>query len=167
MRDDTCMYLFWKESDHQNMPQVLATSNTGKLDSNFQLTVLEDFIKEDPNQQWFYNRADGSFKNAAWANQKLDHSDNMGVNQDEQMNGWNIGFTATKGASNKINAGDSKSKYFFYNDALQSITTDYRGEHYQLSVPLKGNTQTGTTLEFLPIEEDSYAPNGKIAQFRI
>jgi hypothetical protein len=165
MRDETCMYLFWKESDHQRNPLVLATTNLKTNGGKFQLTDLEDFIKDDPNQQWFYNRGDGSLRNAAWGEQKLDHLNDLGLDKGEQIDGKNVAFTATKNVTADL-GGVDKGKYFFYNDALQSITTDYNGEHYQLSVPLLGDTKTGTQLEFLPIDEDNYLPNGKIAQFR-
>ena len=170
MRDDTCMYLFWKESDHQRNPLVLATTNLVDDKGRFQLTDLEDFVKGDVNQQWYYNRADGSLKNVAWGAQKLDHLNELGLDKHESTDGKNVAFTATKGVANEINANskeNSVDKYFFYNDALQSVTTDYNGEHYQLSVPLTGDTKTGTVLEFLPIDNDNYAPNGKLAQFRI
>ena len=74
MQPDSCFYLHLVESDSTGIDLVLSTQ-ADNISEEFpgKWAMLEQFVRDDDAQSWFYNAQDGSISNRANPDYKLDN----------------------------------------------------------------------------------------------
>lgn len=73
MQPDSCFYLHLVESDSTGLDLVLSTQND-QISETFpgKWAMLEEFVRDDDAQSWFYNAQDSTISNRANPDYKLD-----------------------------------------------------------------------------------------------
>lgn len=73
MQPDSCFYLHLIESDSTGLDLVLSTQPDNISDEMpGKWAMLEEFVKDDDAQSWFYNAQEGSLYNKANPDYRLD-----------------------------------------------------------------------------------------------
>jgi hypothetical protein len=146
MQPDSCFYLHLIESDSTGIDLVLSTQ-PDNVSATFpgKWGMLEEFVRDDDAQSWFYNAQDSSISNRANPSYKLD-----------TQNGW---LYVADLSCNKKPEGFPKSARKWFYEAGGALTTVTDG--VKTMAGIWGQPKAWAMAENGPYEALSGGPSGK------
>lgn len=156
MQPNKCMYLHLFESDNTAYDLVLSSQDDdyeqdGKTWPG-KFALLEEKVVDDPAQQWFWNEEDGSLRNAANPDYRLD-----------MVTGWL--YLANLKKSKEAGTADfpTSPRAWWYEDSTSALTT-LVDEDYKVQAAIWGQPQKWSYVEVGPSIKLSGKPS---SQWRI
>ena len=145
MQPEKCMYLHLFESDNTGYDLVLSSQDAdyesdGKTWPG-KFAMLEDKVVDDEAQQWYWNEGDGSLRNGANPDYRLD-----------VVTGWLYLANISKAKEAGTADFPTQARKWWYEETTSALTTEL-SEDFKVQAAIWGQPQKWANVEVGPSEK--------------